>query len=441
MKKLVFIIFCAITNLVFAGEYTVQSLPNPITANAHAFVSNPDGILKEETVQQMNSMIDSLRSQTGAEVAVAVVNSIGQAELNNFATELFKTWGIGKAKQDNGLLILFVLDLKKVKFEVGYGLEGVLPDAICKRIQMQAMIPEFKTGNYDAGMIAGLSRAIQTIKQEPVVVEAPTPIAWDEILPIAGAGYLLLVLISFVWMVNTISSVKKNTQFSSNIAKYKAIKNDKNGMISVLAIGLPVLAFAGILFFSKGIFLLLIIPIPITVIPAVIFTKIMMFKIRRAPIACNVCDGTMHIQSEKQEDVHLKLSQQFEEKLHAVDYDVFVCNKCANEAVYTLDKPSAYSECPKCKTKAFILSEKRTLIEPTYFSGGSVRTVYKCKFCGHEEHKNDNTPRLTSSGGAVVGGAVAGGLFSGSGGFGGGGMSGGSFGGGMSGGGGASSGW
>jgi uncharacterized protein len=170
----------------------------------------------------------------------------------------------------------------------------------------------------------------------------------------------------------------------------------------------------------------------------------MMLKIRREPIPCTVCDGKMHILSEKQEDVHLKLAQQFEEQLHAIDYDVFVCDKCDNQAIFSLEKPSAYSECPKCGTKAFILKEKRTIIAPTYITAGTERTIYYCKFCGHEENNNNNIPRLTNSGGGFVAGAILGGLFSGGGGFGGGGSSdggGGSFGGGMSGGGGSSSDW
>jgi uncharacterized protein len=171
----------------------------------------------------------------------------------------------------------------------------------------------------------------------------------------------------------------------------------------------------------------------------------MMRKVRREPIKCNECDGTMHILSEKQDDAHLKLSQQFEEQLHAVDYDVFVCNSCKNETIYTLDKPSIYSDCPKCGTKAFILKDKRTIVAPTYISPGTERTTYHCKFCGYEENHNDTIPRLRrDNAGAFVGGAVAGSILSsGRGGFGGGGggFSGGSFGGGFSGGGGSTSGW
>ena len=443
MRKYLFILICSISTLAYSAEYTVQSIPNPITTNAHAYVSNPDGILRGETVQELNILLDSLKLQTGAEVAVVAVNSIGFADINSFATELFSTWKIGKAKQDNGLLLLFVLDQKKVRFETGYGLEGVLPDAICKRIQMKAMIPEFKQGNYDAGIMAGVQLLNAAIRKEPVVEVKAKPIAWSEILPYAIGIYLLLVMITCFWMANAMAEIRKNSKLNTNLARYKAIKSERAGMISLVAVMLPILAGVVILFFSNPIFILLVLPIPLTTLPASMYGRLLMLKVRREPIPCNVCDGKMHILSEKKEDKFLKLAQQFEEKLQAVDYDVFVCDKCANEAIFTLDKPSAYSDCPKCGTKAFIQKEKRTLIAPTYISSGTERTTFHCKFCGYEENHNDNIPRLNRSEGALVGGAVLGGLFSGGGGFGGGGSGGGggSFGGGMSGGGGSSSGW
>jgi uncharacterized protein len=445
MKKLILIVLCSLSGFAFATDYTVTSIPNPKTTNIHSFVSNPDGILKVETVQQINVYLDSLQAQTGAEIALVAVNSIGGNEIKPFATDLFKAWGIGRAKQDNGLLVLFVLGDKKVTFETGYGMEGILPDAICKRIQYQSMVPEFKKGDYDAGLLAGIQRIGSTIRKEPIAEAPKETVAWNQILPLAAGVYLLIVIFAWMWMANIVQSVRKDQKLKSNIARYKVLKSQKSGIISLLSILLPIVGFVLILLFSNPIFMLLLIPVPLTTIPANIYGRLMMVKIRRQPIPCNVCDGEMHILSEKQEDAHLKLAQQFEEKLHAIDYDVFVCNKCANEAIFTLDKPSAYSECPKCGTKAFILSDKRTLIAPTYISSGTERTTYRCKFCGYEENDNHNIPRLSRTEGAIVGGAVLGGLFSGRGGFGGGdfggGDGGGSFGGGMSGGGGATSGW
>src|ERR1035437_9742348 len=98
MKKLYLIIFCSISILAFAAEYTVQTIPNPKNATENGFVSNPDGILKAETVQQINIYLDSLEHQTGAEVTVVAVNSIGMEEIKPFATRLFDEWKIGKRK-------------------------------------------------------------------------------------------------------------------------------------------------------------------------------------------------------------------------------------------------------------------------------------------------------------------------------------------------------
>lgn len=444
MKSLIISAFMLFSISLYSVEYTVDNIPNPKISNA-AFVSNPDGILKEETVQAINQKLGELQATNKSEVAVVAVNSIGYEEIKPFATALFKKWGIGTAENSNGLLVLFVMDQRKVTFETGYGLEGVLPDAITKRIQTQNMIPYFKQGDYDGGMLAGVERIVSLVKGE-TFVEKKVSIPWGEIIPLAIGVYIILTLLSLVWVGNIVAKVRKNAKLSNNIQRYKAIKSEKAAAFMVLGLILPVIAFVGILLLKfPTYYLLLLLPVPLTTIPANIYGLIMMRKVRRQPIKCNECDGTMHILSEKQDDAHLKLSQQFEEQLHAVDYDVFVCNSCKNETIYTLDKPSIYSDCPKCGTKAFILKDKRTIVAPTYISPGTERTTYHCKFCGYEENHNDTIPRLRrDNAGAFVGGAVAGSILSsGRGGFGGGGggFSGGSFGGGFSGGGGSTSGW
>jgi len=444
MKLLIISALILFSATVFSVEYTVDNIPNPKTTNAAAFVSNPDGILKEETVQAINQKLGELQATNKSEVAVVAVNSIGYEEIKPFATALYKKWGIGTAENSNGLLVLFVMDQRKVTFETGYGLEGVLPDAITKRIQTQNMIPYFKQGDYDGGMLAGVERIVSVVKGE-TFVEKKVTIPWDEIIPLAIGVYIILSLLSFVWVGNIVAKVRKNAKLSNNIQRYKAIKSEKAAAFMVLGLILPVVAFVGILLLKfPTYYILLLLPVPLTTIPANIYGKLMMRKVRREPIKCSECDGTMHILSEKQEDAHLKLAQQFEEQLHAVDYDVFVCDTCKNETIYTLDKPSIYSDCPKCGTKAFILKDKRTIVAPTYISSGTERTTYHCKFCGYEENHNDNIPRLQRNNGSLVAGAVAGSILSsGRGGFGGGGggFSGGSFGGGFSGGGGSTSGW
>lgn len=440
MKRAGFLLlFGLLLGVTNAQEYTLESVPNPITLNAHHYVSNPDGILSESTVNALNVKLDSLAQNNGAQVAVVVLNSIGYEDIDNFAWSLFDKWRIGKEKEDNGLLVLFVLDQKKVRFENGYGLEGVIPDAIAKRIQTTAMIPEFRNGNYDAGMIAGVSSIISAINREPVAEEAVKPaFQWDEVLPYALAAYILLFLLTFLWTRSVVRQAKKNNTLTSNLSRYKVIRENNNSVASMVGLYLPLIALALILFFASAVYLIFLLPVPLTVLPSYIYGRRQMTKVRRSPIPCKVCGNQMHILSEKEDDAHLRLSQQLEEELKAVDYDVFVCESCKEEAIFTLDKKSQYETCPRCSTKAFILDSKRMIVAPTYVNAGTERLTYKCKFCGYQENNNRNLPRLKRTNSGFFGGAVGGGMFSGGGSFGGGG---GSFGGGMSGGGGATSGW
>lgn len=91
----------------------------------------------------IDSILSRLEDSTNAQVAVVALQSIGDALPKDFANALFKKWGIGYAGKDNGLLILFVFDQRRVEFETGYGLEGLLPDATCGIIQREKMLPAF----------------------------------------------------------------------------------------------------------------------------------------------------------------------------------------------------------------------------------------------------------------------------------------------------------
>jgi len=145
--------------LLAAKDYTVQTIPNVRLSDRNNHVSNPDGILSSSTISQINQIAGTIEDSLGIEVAVVAVESIGNNDARMFATDLFKYWGIGKKNKDNGLLIQLVTEpsQRSVVFETGYGIEGVLPDAITYRIQQQYMIPDMKAGDYNAGMIKGIS--------------------------------------------------------------------------------------------------------------------------------------------------------------------------------------------------------------------------------------------------------------------------------------------
>ena len=176
MKRLIgLMIFLLVATLTFAAgeakQYTLQDVPNVRLNDARQYVSDPSHILSGSARDSINAVLGRLEASTGIETAVVMLPSIGEADIFNFAHELFRQWGIGKQKSNNGLLILFVMDQRKVRFTVGYGLEGTMTDAMSKRIQMQRMVPRFKAGDWDGGMVDGVRAAAQvldgTMKPEP----------------------------------------------------------------------------------------------------------------------------------------------------------------------------------------------------------------------------------------------------------------------------------
>ena len=134
--------------------YTVDNLPKVHLQNKMQYVCNPAGILSQAACDTIDTMLHALEQQTGIETVVAIVPSIGDMECFDFCHQLLNQWGVGKKGKDNGLVILLVTDQRCIQFYTGYGLEGVLPDAICKRIQTKYMIPYLKDGNWNEGMLS-----------------------------------------------------------------------------------------------------------------------------------------------------------------------------------------------------------------------------------------------------------------------------------------------
>ena len=142
--------------------YKVTDVPNPRNESSSNWVSNPNQILKESYVREINNMLSQLEDSLSIEVTVVALPSIGEDIPAEFAHKLFEHWGIGKKADDNGLLILLVLDQRKVTFATGYGLEGVLPDALCFRIQQNEMVPWFRKNDFDRGITEGV-RAVTLV--------------------------------------------------------------------------------------------------------------------------------------------------------------------------------------------------------------------------------------------------------------------------------------
>lgn len=471
-------LFLLLFSKLVYGQYTVESVPNQKLING-SYVSNPDGVLDAGTVADIDALLRALEDSTTVQVAVVALNSIGDADVFEFAQELFTRWGIGSKAGNNGLLVLLVRDSHIIRFHTGSGLEGALPDALCKRIQQTAMVPAFKSDDYDAGMLAGLQEVVK-ILTDPAYGEELRAGESGSANDFAGTW---LVLAFFVLPVFAVVFIVKlvNKSFADSKSPSSTLYPEMRltrvawliGFIGVPAVivagvGLSVtdnpLGFAvlglylyylltllhrqwrmkrvmnrltaqgdyhGVVEFLRKeqvywFFIALVFPLPF-----VFYFVYHLFRKRRYrnhPRQCAGCQGKMHKLSEKADDAFLSKAQLLEENIRSVDYDVWQCESCQATAMWNYPRRfSKYKPCTYCKAKTGYLVSHTTIVSPTYSSSGRGEDIYGCMHCGKEEKSAYTIAKLEhSSGSSSSGGSSSGG---------------GSWGGGSSGGGGASSSW
>jgi uncharacterized protein len=187
---------------VTLGAEPLTSIPNPRTRDG-TWVTDMPGALRAETVARLNATIADLERTSGAEMAVVVIRSLDGLSVEEAAVKLFELWGIGKKSQDNGLLLLWSTGDRRVRIEVGYGLEGTLPDGKAGAILDTYVIPRFKAGDFDQGLIEGVNAIAGVVRAEPVALLSPQsesydPRSWGIGSVLAGIGSALAAVIGSV---------------------------------------------------------------------------------------------------------------------------------------------------------------------------------------------------------------------------------------------------
>ena len=198
MKRYTLIIITLFLFVLHIGAqnkiYTTNNIPKVRLQNKMRYVNDPTNILSAAATDSIDRMLYNLEQRTGIEIAPVIVPSIGAEDCYDFSHKLLNEWGVGKKETNNGLVILLVTDQRCVHFYTGYGLEGDLPDAICKRIQMKYMVPYFKDNNWSKGMVEG----IYAITQQLQGVEMVAPDTEDE------DGLMILLAIFGVMIVGIV---------------------------------------------------------------------------------------------------------------------------------------------------------------------------------------------------------------------------------------------
>jgi uncharacterized protein len=229
MRKLTLFaaLLCSIS-LCFGRTYTVEQVPNVQILDATRYTSNPDGILSQSAVEAIDRACDSLHSASRAQIAVVAIEDIEGDDVFQFAIDLFSAWGVGGKSSDNGLGILLVTEKREIRFVTGYGLEGVLTDAMCKRIQQRYMVSHLSAGDYSTGMVEGVAAVARIISgSEELSAQSDGS---DEdfiifILSFFGFVVLLIAIVSIaVWMSRKCPKCGKHTLVRTTSVKISSTR-------------------------------------------------------------------------------------------------------------------------------------------------------------------------------------------------------------------------
>ncbi|WP_347157504.1 TPM domain-containing protein [Pontibacter chitinilyticus] len=162
MKHSLFLLyFCLLSILAFGQSSDFPPRPNP-----PRLVNDLADMLSPEEEQALEQKLVNYNDTTSTQIAIVTITSIGGYDVDQYAAELGQQWGIGGKKNSNGILILVAKNERKVSLQTGYGMEGVIPDAIAKRITEYTIRPAFKQGQYYQGLNAATSEIIQRASGE-----------------------------------------------------------------------------------------------------------------------------------------------------------------------------------------------------------------------------------------------------------------------------------
>jgi len=161
-------------------------------------VNDLAGLLSDLERERLEAKLAKLEQATGAQVVVLIIPSLEGENLEEFTHRVASTWKLGQKGKDNGVLFLIARNDRKMRLEVGYGLEAVLPDAACRRILDNLVRPHFRAGDFARGIEAGLDAVGQAIQGQPLPEPGEeerspgtNPPWWAALL--GGAIFLLVV--------------------------------------------------------------------------------------------------------------------------------------------------------------------------------------------------------------------------------------------------------
>jgi len=193
--------FAVLLTLLLAVSALALTFP-PLTGR----VVDQANIIPEETRSAITAKSEELESKSGIQLVVATVNSLEGGDIETYANQLFRFWKLGEAQKNNGVLLLVAPNERRVRIEVGYGLEGTLTDALSKVIIANAVAPRFKAGDFGDGIRRGVDDIITVLTTDASEWEKRPSLRLDHGQQVGdinetfiAAMLVLFVILMLVW--------------------------------------------------------------------------------------------------------------------------------------------------------------------------------------------------------------------------------------------------
>jgi uncharacterized protein len=198
------ILFLAIAQSLLSHALDVPPLKGRVNDYA--------GLLPSARAQALEQRLAQFENETGHQIAVLTIPSLQAEDIEGFSIRVAENWKIGKKGFDNGAILVIAQKDKQLRIEVGYGLEGVLPDAVASRIINEVIVPRFRNGDFPGGIEAGVESVMKVTRGEPLPeAQRRKPAPSSRRFP--AALVLPLLLLGF-WLVSALTPQRHRSAWS-----------------------------------------------------------------------------------------------------------------------------------------------------------------------------------------------------------------------------------